>query len=282
MPRQVEQAREALGARLRELRRDAGLSGRRLAALAGWHFTKVSKLENGKQHPADADLRAWCQHCHAPGEAADLIASAHSVASMYLEWRRQGRAGMRRPQKAKTPGYERARLFRIYEPTLIPGLFQTAEYATWIMARFIGFHDLPNDLDQAVAARLERQHLLYSGERRFVVLLEEQALRTRAGDTQTMAGQLDRLITLMSLQRVSLAIIPATAERHTTPAAGFWIFDDDTAQVETVSAELTITQYREVALFAKKFALLQRSAVTGPHARALITQAIDSLAAPTN
>jgi transcriptional regulator with XRE-family HTH domain len=280
VPRQVEQAREALGARLRELRTDAGLSGRQLAALARWHFTKISKLEGGKQHPSDNDLRAWCRHCQAPGEAADLIASAHSVASMYLEWRRQGRAGMRRPQKAKTPVYERARLFRIYEPALIPGLFQTADYATWIMARFIGFHDLPNDLDQAVAARLERQQLLYSGDRRFVVLLEEQALRTQVGGTQTMAGQLDRLITLMSLQRVSLAVIPAAAERHTTPAAGFWIFDDEAAQVETVSAELTITQYREVALYAKKFALLQRSAVTGPHARALITQAMAGLAAP--
>lgn len=278
----MEQAREALGARLRELRKDAGLSGRQLAALAGWHFTKVSKLENGKQHPSDDDLRAWCRHCHAPGEAAELIASAHSVASMYLEWRRQGRAGMRRPQKAKTPAYERAGLLRIYEPALIPGLFQTADYATWVMAAFIGFHDLPNDLDQAVAARLERQQLLYSGDRRFVVLLEEQALRTRIGGIQTMAGQLDRLMTLMSLQRVSLAIIPATAERHTTPTAGFWIFDDDTAQVETVSAELTITAYREVTLYAKKFALLQRSAVTGPHARALITQAMADLAAPVS
>lgn len=279
MPRQVEQAREALGARLREIRRDAGLSGRQLAALAGWHFTKVSKLENGKQHPSDDDLRTWCRHCHAPGETSDLIASAHSVASMYLEWRRQGRAGMRRPQKAKTPIYERAALFRIYEPALIPGLFQTAEYATWLLESFIGFHDLPNDLDQAVAARLERQQLLYSGDRRFQVILEQQALHTRIGPAEAMAGQLDRLITLMSLQRVSLGIIPATATRHTTPTAGFWIFDDEMAQVETVSAELTVTQYREIALFAKKFDLLNKSAVTGPHARALITHALAALPA---
>jgi len=277
----VEQAREALGARLREIRADVGLSGRQLAALAGWHFTKVSKLENGKQHPSDDDLRAWCRHCHAPGEAADLITSAHSVASMYLEWRRQGRAGMRRPQKAKTPVYERARLFRIYEPVLIPGLFQTAEYATWVLGSFIGFHDLPNDLDQAVAARMERQRLLYSGDRRFQVVLEDQALYTQIGGPQAMAGQLDRLITLMGLQRVSLAIIPA-AERHTTPGAGFWIFDDEMVQVETVSAELTITQYREIALYAKKFELLQQSAVTGPHARHLITQAMARLPAATS
>ncbi len=273
----MEQAREALGARLREIRKDAGLSGRQLAALTGWHFTKVSKLENGKQHPSDTDLHTWCRHCHAPGEVPDLIASAHSVASMYLEWRRQGRAGMRRPQKAKTPAYERATLFRIYEPALIPGLFQTAEYAAAILASFIGFHDLPNDLDQAVAARLERQHLLYSGDRRFHVILEQQALHTRIGGAQAMAGQLDRLITLMSLQRVSLAIIPATVQRHTTPTAGFWIFDDETAQVETVSAELTITQYREIALYAKKFGLLAQSAVTGLPARALIAQAMTTL-----
>jgi transcriptional regulator with XRE-family HTH domain len=278
----VEQAREALGARLRELRHDAGLSGRQLAALAGWHFTKVSKLENGKQHPSDDDLRTWCARCHAPGEAPDLIATARSVAGMYLEWRRQGRAGMRRPQKAKTPAYERATLFRIYEPALIPGLFQTAEYATWILSSFIGFHDLPNDLDQAVAARLERQHLLYSGDRSFHVVLEEQALHTRIGSAQTMAGQLDRLITLMTLHRVSLAIIPAAAERHTTPAAGFWIFDDETVQAETVSAELTITQYREIALYAKKFDLLAQSAVTGPPARALITRAIARLPVPVS
>lgn len=277
MPRQVEQAREALGARLRELRKDASLSGRQLGALTGWHFTKISKLENGKQHPSDEDLRAWCHHCHAPAEAADLITSARNVESMYLEWRRQTRAGLRRPQKAKTPAYENAKLFRIYEPALIPGLFQTAEYATAIMASFIAFHDVPDDLDQAVAARLERQRLLYAGDRHFQIVLEEQALHTRIGDTQTMAGQLDRLITLISLRRVSLAIIPSTAARHTTPTAGFWIFDDDMAQVETVSAEVTITQHREIALYAKKFELLHRSAITGSPARNLITRAISSL-----
>ncbi len=77
-----------------------------------------------------------------------------------------------------------------------------------------------------MAARLERQRLLYAGERRFQVVLEEQALRTRVGGIQTMAGQLDRLITLMSLQRVSLARHVAQARRpgliitEAAPASG--------------------------------------------------------------
>jgi hypothetical protein len=194
----------------------------------------------------------------------------------YLEWRRQAGTGLRRPQESRTPVYERTKLFRIYEPALIPGLFQTADYATAIMARTIEFHDIPDDLEEAVAVRLERQRILYAGERRFQVILEEQALRTRVGDAQTMAGQLDQLMALLSLQRVSLAIIPASAERQTSPTVGFWIFDDEMVQVETVSAELTISQYREVALYTKKFDLLHKSAVTGPHARTLITDALQA------
>ncbi|RSM48919.1 hypothetical protein DMB66_45475 [Actinoplanes sp. ATCC 53533] len=52
----VHQAREALGNRLRDVRRDAGLTGRGLSALAGWHSSKVSKIEYGKQSPSVASL----------------------------------------------------------------------------------------------------------------------------------------------------------------------------------------------------------------------------------
>lgn len=43
----ADQARRALGARLREIRKDASLTGRALATLAGWYFTKISKIEHG-------------------------------------------------------------------------------------------------------------------------------------------------------------------------------------------------------------------------------------------
>ena len=53
----AKQAQEALGARLREIRNDAGLSGRALAAATGQHFTRVSKLEHGVQTPSGQDIR---------------------------------------------------------------------------------------------------------------------------------------------------------------------------------------------------------------------------------
>ena len=105
-------------------------------------------------------------------------------------------------------------------------------------------------------------------------VIEEQTLRTQIGDAETMAGQLDRLLALMSLPAVKLGIIPARGKRHGRANCSFWIFDDAQVQVDTVSAGLDITQPAEIALYAQVFELLQRSAVYGHDARALIARAL--------
>ena len=129
----VQQAKEAFGARLRELRQEASLTGRSLARLTGLHYTKISRVENGRQSVTDAEIRAWCTACGASDQVPELIAVARTVESMYREWRRQARAGMRQLQESSAPLYERTRLFRIYEHTALPGLFHTAEYSMEIM-----------------------------------------------------------------------------------------------------------------------------------------------------
>jgi len=130
----VKQARQALGARLREIRRDAGLTGRALASACEWHFTKVSKLEHGTQNPSEEDIRVWCHVCRADDQVPELIATVRAIESMYIEWQRHMRAGLKRSQTSSVPLYERTRLFRGYEDTVIPGLFHTAEYAAAILA----------------------------------------------------------------------------------------------------------------------------------------------------
>lgn len=70
----ARKVQEALGLRLRNLRKEAGLTGRELAAATGWHFTRISKLEHGVQAPTDQDIQTWCQVCGADDQAADLIA----------------------------------------------------------------------------------------------------------------------------------------------------------------------------------------------------------------
>ncbi|QOW34121.1 helix-turn-helix domain-containing protein [Nocardia seriolae] len=65
MTSSVQEQREALGKRLREIRRRAGVTGRELARAKGWHESKISKLEYGVTRPSDADIRAYCRHCDA-------------------------------------------------------------------------------------------------------------------------------------------------------------------------------------------------------------------------
>ncbi len=277
MPSQHLQAREALGARLREIRLDAGLSARALAQLAGWHFTKVSKLEHGTRQPSREDIRAWCRYGQAEDQVIDLIAAARGIDAMYAEWRWRMRAGMGHFQGSVRPLYEQTLLFRVYETTVIPGLLTTAEYTSAIVEFWSGLMSLPADTATAVAARMGRQNLLYAGKRRFVFVIEEQALRTRVGSAEVMAGQLDRLLALMSLPTISLGIIPAAGKRHALAQGSFWIFDDTRVQVETVSAGLDITQPAEISLYAQAFGLLQRSAVYGHRARELIARALAGL-----
>jgi transcriptional regulator with XRE-family HTH domain len=91
----VAQARKDLGARLRQLRKSAGLTGQALADATGQHFTRVSRIENGVQPPTERNIRDWCTVCGCPDQIPDLLAAAQSVETAYLEWARQSRAGMK-------------------------------------------------------------------------------------------------------------------------------------------------------------------------------------------
>lgn len=259
------------------MRKDARLSGRALAAAMEWHFTKVSKIENGARSPSEEDIRAWCTACGATDQIPDLIATVRHVASMYHEYRRQMQAGMKHLQESAVPLYEQTSLFRIYDTTVIPGLFTTAEYAAELFRFWASFMGLKDDVDAAVQARMERQRVLYTGDRQFRVVIEEQVLHTRVGNADVMAGQLDRLLAVMSLPRVSIGIIPAAGPRHSLTQGSFWMFDESRVRIETVSASLTITQPRDIALYSRVFKLLERSAVHGREARQLISRAIRDL-----
>ena len=162
----AKQARLALGARMREIRRDAQ------SFRAGARRRPVStspacgKIEHGVQVPDEGDIRAWCQACGADDQVPDLIATARAVESAYLEFRRQSRAGMKRVTGAHTVAlYERTSVFRIYEHNVIPGLFQTAAYCAAMLSFWIGFLEAPDDLDAAVAARMERQKVIFTAAR---------------------------------------------------------------------------------------------------------------------
>ncbi|BDT97201.1 helix-turn-helix domain-containing protein [Nocardia sputorum] len=267
------QAREALGARLRELRLDAGISGTELAHRAGWHQTKVSKIEYGKTKPTGDDIRLWCAHTGNDDQVPDLIATLRNIETAWLEWKRVLGTGTKRRQQASIKLEAETEVMRVYHPFLIPGLLQTAEYAESVLRSVVEFQQVPNDVNEGVSKRMERQQILYRRDHRFHFVVAEQALRTTVGSDQTMIGQLDRLLAVLGMSRVVFGIVPAEAP-YRVSMTNFTIFDDNRVMVETLTAELTVTQPREITQYGRAFDALARQSATGEAARELIRKAI--------
>jgi transcriptional regulator with XRE-family HTH domain len=278
----VDEARNALGLRLRELRNTAGITGRQLAESLSWPASKVSKLENGRQTPTDEDIRGWTSVTGSEAEAGALLASLHTLEIQHAEWQRQITTGLR-PHQREIAGLDaKTRFFRAFESTFIPGLLQTAEYAKHRFAQSITVFKVKNDVSEAVQARVKRQEILYRPDKRFHFVLTEAALRYRLCPPEVMLGQLDRLMSFAALPNVRLGIIPFETAYVVAPAHGFWLLDNDRVMVETFSAELNLTQPQEIELYAGIFKQMAGAASYGRSARATIMRVIDNLAPETD
>ncbi|GAA1177468.1 helix-turn-helix transcriptional regulator [Streptomyces hebeiensis] len=274
----AQAARQGVAQRLRELRADAGITGGELASRCGWTHSKSSRIENARTPPTPADIRAWCQACGADDQAPDIIAQSRNAESQYVEWRRRVKSGLKQLQHSYVPLFQSTSLFRVYSATLVPGLLQTEGYITGLMSSITDFREIPDDVTEAVAARLERSRILHEPGHRFVMLIEESALRHQIGDADAMAAQLGYLLTAGALPSVALGVIPAsTPSRPIWPMETFHLYDDTLVSVELLSARVTVTQPSEIALYEKAFAGLRELAVFGADARALIVKAIEAL-----
>ncbi|MEU0783273.1 helix-turn-helix transcriptional regulator [Streptomyces sp. NPDC006173] len=272
-----QSGREALGGRLRELRTEAGLQGKDLAERLGWQRSKVSRLETGKQTATAPDLEAWALALDAPGEVADLHSRLRGLESQQRSWRRQLASGHRAVQDRYVAEYRRTSTVRGYEATVIPGLFQTPDYARHLLLANAELMQSPRDTDAAVNARMRRQEVLYEGSKMFRVLVWEGALHALVGPAEVMAGQLDRLVGLIGLPQITLGIVPLGAPLKLSPKHGFWIFDETRVVVETINSEFTLESTEDVTLYGRVWDRLDESAVHGQQARRLLGRARASL-----
>ncbi|AXG78216.1 Scr1 family TA system antitoxin-like transcriptional regulator [Streptomyces paludis] len=276
----AQAARECVSTQLKDLRLGAHLTMQALADLCGWNKAKTSRIESARTTPSDADIRAWCIACRAEDRADDLIAFSRSADMMYVEWRRTQRTGLRSLQQAGVPLYERTALIRAYCSRVVPGLLQTEDYARALLTLVADFRGLPDDVDEAAAARVARSRVVRDGHHRVVLLVEEDVLFQRIAADPVMTAQLAYLRTAMTYPAVSLGIVPSSAPRVIWGIETFTMFDDVRVHVELLSAKVTVTVPGEVLLYQRAFARISRMAVYGPRARALIDRAIDSRGSP--
>ncbi|MFG3234987.1 helix-turn-helix domain-containing protein [Streptomyces antibioticus] len=276
MSTDYQRAREALGARLRELRlsRPGGrLTGRQLAQVLGWPGSKVSKLELGKQNATPEDLRAWADATGRPDAYSELAARLAGFESHIRSWRRALANGFTPVHESLTTEVDRTKDLWVWEESVVAGMVQTADYARHVITRYSQLLAAGRDIDDAVRARMKRQEWLYRPGSRLHVLMWEAALHSLICPPSVLAAQLDRLTGLIGMDTVDLGIVPFTASMKIVPANGFWILDKRLVVAEDWHAEIWLDDEENVALYTKIWRTLRESAVYGADAQNIIARA---------
>jgi transcriptional regulator with XRE-family HTH domain len=208
---ETSRIRKQLGTELRAARQLAGLTQRDMSDRLKTSQTAVSRYERGEEGlpPTRQIVTRWLELCDASAETRDrvlaLAEASHNESQRWLDMLGDAShlQGIARDREAG------ARLVRVCQLTMVPGLLQTAEYARQLMPQVDPFSRF--DHAAALAARMDRQKILYEGGRRFEFLIAEHALLWSPGPG-VMAAQLDRLASIATLANVDLAVLPARRE----------------------------------------------------------------------
>lgn len=264
--------RDRLRTELARLRIQAGLSGRQLgAALGAGQAVKqatISRIERGETVPSVPTVRAWLHACGVGSDAAvQILDLAEAAQAETRGWRELlDRDGHAQHESAEM---ERAAVsVRNVQPTVVPGLLQTPEYAHAVLS--IG---RTRDVAAAVAARMNRQQRLYEPGRRFTFLIAEQVLAWPVGGREVLAVQLDRIVSLSRLPAVEIAVLPADATVATLwNNFILWKFPDEPPRVtaERTDGETDTSDADSVVLHEQLWSRLWDAAAQGEAAIELI------------
>lgn len=268
--------RRRLSAELRRLREQVGLSGRQLAEQIGISQSKISRIESGATMPTVPEVSAWAAAVGAPASATEKLLMLTDAAYTEVHPWDSAMRGRTHLQDDIQEIENRAGTKLVYEPSAVPGLLQTAEYARRVFTIFEPTY-AELDIPAVVAGRLDRQIALFDQGQRFGFLITEAALRLRIGPPAMMASQLDRIGSLSTLENASIGLIPQDAPAVTHVPHGFVIFEptdrekgDALVLVETVHANLTVSEPGHVALYRRQWSLLEQMAVYDDAARDLL------------
>ena len=270
----TQRARQALTQRLRQLRRSTGATGAEFAARLGdgWGQPKVSKIETGKQLPTGDDVNAWAAATGA--DAAELLDLLDRARIEYASFRERyvDVAGADQLQDAIGAAETAATRIAHYDPMLIPGILQTADYARELLHLPSGPAQsgaTDEEINRMIASRLRRQAILYEPGRDITLLIGEAALRTRIASPATMRTQLDHVARLAeTLTTATIGIMPFSAQAPIATLNG-WGITDDLVTVETDAGNVEIADPEHVQRYWNHTRLLLDAAATGTDAAAL-------------
>src|SRR5882757_10715639 len=206
--------RRRLGEELRRLRDLAGLTSGEAARMAGWHQSKVSRIETGRSSVRAADvtvlLDVYGVRDRALRDLLGTLAEGGHQRGWWHEFRDVLPVEYRDFISLET-GASRARSM---ENSVVPGLLQTSDYALAVTREVMPHLDR-RELEALVEVRTARQAVLRQDPPlELWAVLDEAVLRRGVGGPAVMADQLRSLCGAAALPQVHLQVLPFSAGGH--------------------------------------------------------------------
>lgn len=276
--------RRQLGRYLRDLRNRSRLTVRAAGAQLEWSEAKIWRIETGQTSLRSLDVEAMCKVYGATQDITEALMGLAKETKARGWWHSYGDA---------IPEYfdvyigleEAASHFSWYESELVPGLFQTEDYARAVIRA-----DNPNvddaEIERRVHVRLARQALLtrVTYPPAFDVVLNEAILHRPVGGEQAARDQLARLVEVSQLPTVSLRVVPFGAGLHHGIMSGTFELlrfplngngqdtEPPTVYVESFTGALYLDKPHEITRYETAFKNIWESSLDEKASWELITQ----------
>ncbi|HZS22300.1 MAG TPA: helix-turn-helix transcriptional regulator [Pseudonocardiaceae bacterium] len=281
--------RRRLGAELRALRDQAGLTIEEVAKELECSVSKVSRLETGQGIPKGRDVRDLLDRYGVTDQA---------YRDRLMRWVRDGqRQGWWHnfsdvlapdPEDPLLPdNFSRyvaleqdASEVHAFEITVVHGLLQTADYARAVLTTLSTADS--DATDRLVELRMRRQDRLYVDEDplRVHLILDEGALHRVVGGKQVMRTQLKRLVDDAQRSNITIQVLPFSVGTHPATTGPFGVLtfpgsdDNDLVYVEGHLGDLYLEKEHDVEVYERMFDELVDMSMTAEESVAFITAAL--------
>jgi transcriptional regulator with XRE-family HTH domain len=225
-----------LGRELRRLREARSLTLDEAGKLIESSGSRISRIESGEIKARPGDVMELLHAYGVPiddDQATALLDMARQLREAGW-WQRLDTLSLR---YLTFIGFEaEATVLRNFEPTVVPGLLQTEEYARAVIG--VGRETESEAIEQRLQARLKRQEILKRAKPlRLWAILSEAVLACEVGGPDVLREQLKHLVKMAALPNVTI--------QHLAVYGGFAVLsfeqgDPDLGYIETLAGELFV------------------------------------------
>jgi len=264
-----------LAAELRALRKASGLTRDEVVGRTGINVATLYRIEHARVRPQTRTLQALLNLYGVDEQRQEELLSLLRDARQ-RGWLHAYQSEL--PEHYTTYiGFEgEARSVWNYESLFIPGLLQTEDYARAVIRGVLPTVSR-DEVEHRVAARMERQGLLYSDNPiELWAIVDEAALRRQVGGHDVMRAQLRNLIDVSELPHVTFQVIPFDVGAHAGMPGSFVLMQfaeaaiPDVIYIDSMAGDLFLEEESDVRRYRLVFEHLRAVAVSPDASRALV------------